>query len=138
MAQWIEFISNHYLLVSAFFVILGALMVTESRKSGKSVSPQMAVNLMNKSAAVVLDVRSANDFKAGHIVGAINIPLVDLTKRLTELENYRQSPVIVACALGQHAGMAGRQLTQAGFTDVVRLAGGISAWRAASLPVIKE
>lgn len=137
MAQWVEFIGNHYLLVSAFFVILGALMVTESRKSGQGVSPQAAVQLMNKSGAKVLDVRSANDFKEGHIVDAINIPLAELGKRVGELDDYRNIPIIVTCAIGQHAGMAGRQLTEAGFTNVVRLGGGISAWRAASLPVIK-
>lgn len=137
MAQWVEFIGNHYLLVAAFFVILGALMVTESRKSGQGVSPQAAVQLMNKSGAKVLDVRSANDFKEGHIVDAINIPLAELGKRVGELDDYRNIPIIVTCAIGQHAGMAGRQLTEAGFTNVVRLGGGISAWRAASLPVIK-
>jgi len=137
MAQWVEFIGNHYLLVSAFFVILGALMVTESRKGGQGVSPQGAVQLMNKSGAKVLDVRGAKDFQEGHIVDAINIPLTELGKRLGELDDYRNIPIIVTCAIGQHAGMAGRQLTGAGFTHVVRLGGGISAWRAASLPVIK-
>lgn len=137
MAQWIEFVGNHYLLVAAFFIVLGALMVTESRKSGKSVSPQMAVQLMNKSGAVVLDVRSPSDYKEGHITDAINIPLADLAKRLAELDAYRNTPIIVTCAIGQHSGMAGRQLTHEGFTQVVRLDGGISAWRGASLPVIK-
>lgn len=137
MAQWVEFIGNHYLLVAAFFIILGALMVTESRKSGQGVSPQAVVQLMNKSGAVVLDVRSANEFKEGHIVDAINIPLAELGKRLGELDDYRNIPIIVTCAIGQHTGMAGRQLTAGGFTQVIRLSGGISAWRAASLPVIK-
>lgn len=137
MAQWIEFIANHYLLVAAFFIILGALLVTESRKSGQGVSPQAAVQLMNKSNAIVLDVRSVNEFKEGHIVDAINIPFAELSKRLGELDTYRKLPIIVTCAIGQHSGMAGRQLTDAGFEQVIRLSGGISSWRAASLPVIK-
>lgn len=138
MAQWIEFVGNHYLLVAAFFMILGALLVTESRKSGKGVSIHEAVQLINKSAAVVLDVRGVNDFKEGHIVDAINIPVSELNKRLGELDDYRNIPIIVTCAVGQHAGTVGRQLTAAGFSNVVRLSGGISAWRAASLPVIKS
>lgn len=137
MAQWVEFIGNHYLLVAAFITILGALIVTESHKSGQGISPQAAVQLMNKSGAVVLDIRSANEFKEGHIVDAINIPLAELTKRIGELDDFRNIPIIVTCAIGQHTGMAGRQLTQAGFTNVARLSGGISAWRAVSLPVIK-
>jgi rhodanese-related sulfurtransferase len=137
MAQWLEFIVNHYLLVAAFFMVLGVLLITESRKSGKTVSPQMAVQLMNKSDAVVVDVRGANDFKEGHIVDAINIPVTELTRRLAELDAYRTRSVIVVCAMGQHAGLVGRQLTHAGFTQVVRLDGGMSAWRAAGLPVIK-
>ena len=112
-------------------------MVTESRKSGQGVSPQAAVQLINKSNAVVLDIRSVNEFKEGHIVDAINIPLAELTKRVGKLDDYRNIPIIVICAIGQHAGMAGRQLTEAGFAQVIRLSGGISAWRAASLPVIK-
>jgi len=71
MAHWIEFIGNHYLLAAAFFVILGALMVTETRKSGQGVSPQMAVQLMNKSGAAVLDVRSPRPGqRLYHLTGA--------------------------------------------------------------------
>lgn len=135
--QLIEFALAHYLLVSAFFVVLGALIVTESHKSGKTVSLTAAVQMMNKSDAVVLDVRPTKEYKEGHILNAINIPLVELKKRITELEVHREKPVIVVCAVGQHAGMAGKELTHVGFNQVVRLDGGMNTWRTAGLPVIK-
>ncbi len=85
----------------------------------------------------MLDLRERKEFTEGHIIDAINIPQASLDSRLNELEPYRESPVIVACKMGQQAGAAGNILRKAGFSNVMRLSGGMTGWRGDNLPVVK-
>jgi rhodanese-related sulfurtransferase len=101
------------------------------------VTPQQLSDLVNKQEGTVLDVRDHNEFRKGHIIGAVNIPFNDLEKRITELADKKNKPVIVVCKIGQTASSAGKQLTAQGFESVYKLAGGISEWTAANLPLVK-
>lgn len=133
----IEFIANHYLLTGAFLLVLAALIYTEGRKSGAALSSQQATALINRDKALVVDVRPKKDYANGHIVESINIPLDSFASRMVELEKHKDKPVILACANGQHAGTAAKQLKAAGFTQVSRLAHGVGGWRADNLPLVK-
>lgn len=133
----IEFIANHYLLSGAFLVVLVLLIVTEGRKAGKALTSQQATVLLNRENAVLVDIRPKKDFAAGHIVDSINIPLDSFATRVVELDKHREKPIILACANGQHAGAASKQLKAAGYANVNRLAHGISGWRADNLPLVK-
>ncbi len=137
MTQFIEFIGNHWLLVSLWLGLLTGLIWYQQSKLGKSVSTQQAVMLINRADGVVLDIREKKDYSAGHIVDAIHIPLAKLADRRNELEKYKSKPIIVTCKLGQHSAEASKILQQAGFTQVSRLFGGISEWRAQNLPLIQ-
>ncbi len=137
MERLFEFIGNHPILVSVWLGLLAALIFTESRRGGRPVSPQQATHLMNRENALVLDVRDRKAFNEGHITGALNIPYSQVMGRLAELEEYREKPVIVACAMGQHSGAAGRVLNKAGFQQVMRLQGGVNEWRASSFPLVR-
>ncbi|SDT89631.1 rhodanese-like domain-containing protein [Halopseudomonas salegens] len=137
LQQLIEFIGNHYLLTTAFLVILALLIITESRKAGQAVGPQQATQLINREQALVVDVRSKKDFAAGHIVDSRNIPADQLAKRMSELEKHKDQPILLVCANGQHAGPCAKQLKAAGYTKVNRLSGGVNGWRADNLPVVK-
>ena len=75
MERLFEFVVNHYILVSLFVAFLLAILVLESRRGGKKISAQGAVNLINRDQAVVVDIRDRKDFNEGRITGAINIPL---------------------------------------------------------------
>lgn len=135
--QLTEFVGNHYLLSLAFLVVLTLLIVTEGRKAGRALSTQQATNLINRENAIVLDLRPKKDFSAGHIIDAINIPFDSLTKRMSELDKYKGKPLLLICANGQHSGPCAKQLKAAGHDNVSRLNGGISSWRADSLPLVK-
>ncbi len=124
------------MLVSILAGLLVALMVVESKKGGKSLSYHEVTQLLNSESAVLLDVRESKEFKAGHIVNAINIPHTKLTDRLSELEKYKEKTIIVADKFGQHAGHCGKQLKDKGY-ESVRLQGGMSEWLAQNLPVAK-
>jgi rhodanese-related sulfurtransferase len=96
-----------------------------------------AVQLMNRRDAVVLDVREAADFAAGHIPNARNIPFGELENRLRELEKLKSRPIIVTGQAGPRAAKVCAALAKIGITDVVALRGGLNGWVEASLPVEK-
>ena len=137
MAQLFEFIGNHPLLVGAFAALLGLFIANEMRRGGRSVTAQQLVNMVNNENAVVVDVRDSKEFEAGHIVDAINIPHTALESRMSEINKYKDKPLVLTCKMGQHSGAAGTVLRKAGFEQVARLTGGILEWRNQNLPVVK-
>jgi rhodanese-related sulfurtransferase len=136
--QFLEFVANHALLSGTFVLLLVAFVLNERARGGRALTPQEAVNLINREGAVVVDLREHREFEGGHIVDAINIPQSALDRRIAELDAYRERPLVLACRLGQHAGTAGTMLRKAGFARVNRLAGGMIEWRSQNLPVVKD
>jgi rhodanese-related sulfurtransferase len=137
MAQFIEFIGNNWMLASLWLGLFSAFLFYLTKTGAKSVSTQEAVMLINRKDGVVLDIRDKKDFDAGHIVDAIGMPSTKLASHLWELDKYKSRPVIVVCRMGQHSGDACKTLQGAGFTEVVRLRGGMAEWRGQNLPVIQ-
>lgn len=130
------FISEQWLLVSTLIVLIYIYAWRERIKSGRPISIHEVTQLLNKDSAVLLDVRDAAEFKAGHIVGAMNIPHAKVVAEIDKLEAHKSKIIIVADKLGQHAGSVGRTLEQKGFV-VRRLSGGIAEWQAQNLPLVK-
>jgi rhodanese-related sulfurtransferase len=96
-----------------------------------------AVQMMNRRDAVVLDVRAAAEFAAGHVPNARNIPFADLTGRLREIEKFKSRPIIICGDAGSRASKVCGALEKIGFTEVFALKGGLRGWVEASLPVEK-
>ncbi|HEY9035582.1 MAG TPA: rhodanese-like domain-containing protein [Pseudomonadales bacterium] len=138
MELFLAFISQHLILAGAFVSLVALYFFTELRRSGQAVTPQHLVSLVNRDAARVVDLRDGAEYRAGHIAGAINIPLKDLDKHMGELAGCEDTPVVLVCKQGQLASGAGKTLREKGFTQVFRLAGGIGEWEAARLPLVKK
>jgi len=136
----VDFILNNIWLV-AIFVTSGVMLAWPelSRLAGASneIGTLEATRLMNQGTTLVLDVREANEYAAGHLPRARHIPLPELGNRVEEIGKYKEKPVIVTCQGGMRSGRAARLLKAAGFTAVYQLKGGIAAWQQASLPVEK-
>jgi len=79
--------------------------------------------------ALVLDVRTAEEFASRHVPGAVNISHNELASRIEELGADTSKPVVVYCERGGRAGKAATVLLEAGFSDVRHLAGDMSEWR---------
>lgn len=77
--------------------------------------------------AVLLDVRSAEEYRAGHLPGALNIPHTELRDRLSEIPAGR--PILTYCASGFRSYLALRVLRQSGWADVASLSGGLATFR---------
>jgi rhodanese-related sulfurtransferase len=139
-SQLFEFIGNHPLLIIAFLGVLGLLFLTEirTRLSGmKQIGIVQATQLSNRSNALFLDIRDTADYNTGHIPDAVHVPLKQLNERASELEKFRERPVIAYCRSGSQSNSAGSLLKKAGFENVYNLSGGITAWQSANLPVSK-
>ena len=119
-------------------VTLGVIIMYHQRTASSAVGPQQAVMLINRKEAIVVDVREKKEFESGHIVDSINIPMTKLKQRITEVWKYKDKPMVVVCKLGQHSGQAAKILQEAGHADVVRLAGGLTEWKAQSLPLVQK
>jgi rhodanese-related sulfurtransferase len=99
------------------------------------LTPAEATLLMNREDALVLDVRETGEWSTGHISGARHITLAQLDKRLSELDKFKEKPIIVVCASGNRSSSACGQLKKHGFGKVFSLGGGVSSWRDANLPL---
>jgi hydroxyacylglutathione hydrolase len=84
-------------------------------------------------AVTVLDVRERAEWEAGHIAGAVNVPLGHLTDRVAELE--RDRPLVLHCQSGGRSSVAASVLRAHGFSNVVNLSDGFSGWQRRGLPV---
>ena len=140
MPRLLEFAAHHPLLLVLLVVAALAVLVHELRERSRgvgAVSPQDAVRLMNQGATL-FDVRSAEAFAAGHIRGARHLPVDGLAGSVDGLKRLKDRPVIVYCERGVSAAAAMRELVQLGFSKVVNLRGGLTAWRAENLPLARD
>ncbi|HET7650952.1 MAG TPA: rhodanese-like domain-containing protein [Gammaproteobacteria bacterium] len=137
MARLLEFAHHHpYLIGAAVLIVILFIAdsVARSLRKFRDASPAQAVLLINKGAAVI-DIRAAQEFGAGHIIGARNIPAAELDGRLPELEKFREQPVVICCQSGQTSQSRAALLTKAGFQQVYNLKGGIRAWQSENFPL---
>ena len=137
MESFIVFLGQQWMLVGALLSCILLLVFHDSKRAGAAVTPQAAVNLMNQQDAVVVDLRDAKDFKAGHIVDAINIPYASVDQRMGELEAHKDKPLILVCKMGSHSSAVGKKLAGKGFTGVRRMSGGMMEWQGQQLPLVK-
>lgn len=104
---------------------------------GKEVGVAGAVQLINRRDAAIVDVREPNEFAAGRIPNARNVPLAKVEEGAKALEKLKSKPILLVCQTGTRSGQALKTLEKQGFTDVVSLAGGMGAWQQAQMPVEK-
>jgi rhodanese-related sulfurtransferase len=134
----VNFILDHLLTVAIAVISGGALLWPALAPRGRQATPLQTTQMINRGkSTAVIDVRSADEFAAGHLRDAKNMPLADLSNRIGELDKNRVKTVILVCQSGARANKAARQLKSAGFEDIYSLEGGIAAWSAAGLPLTK-
>lgn len=103
----------------------------------KEADTVRAMQLINRSNALVLDVREQGEYDGGHIINSRLIPAPQLKERIGELEKYRTRPIVVVCRSGARASHIASWLGKQGFKETYLLTGGVKAWQKASLPLEK-
>ncbi|MCZ6716705.1 MAG: rhodanese-like domain-containing protein [Gammaproteobacteria bacterium] len=140
MSQLLDFASNHPYLVGGVVVLSILVLGNElrlRRNAGSFMDPASVVSLINKGAAV-LDLRSAERFATGHVVGARNIPVDELESSAAKLKRYTGKPLIVYCDNGTSCGKALVGLQKMGLEHAVAMRGGLQAWTQENMPLVKD
>jgi rhodanese-related sulfurtransferase len=134
----VKFIVDNWLLIVIALSSGGMLAwpMVRGANSG-SLTAQGAVHLINRERAVVVDVREPDEFAAGHVTGAKNVPLEQLEARLTAAVKNKSVPLLLFCATGSRAQRAVAMARKLGYEQAQAVAGGLKSWKAANLPVEK-
>ena len=90
------------------------------------------------AGARMLALVRERQFDAGHIRDARHLPQDQVSGAAETLKKYKEKVVIACCESGMRSGAAARVLRNQGFSKVVNLRGGIQAWRAENLPLVKS
>lgn len=140
MERFLEYAMRHPLLFGgtvALALAAAAYEISKARAGGQAVGPSDAVRLMNQGALLV-DVRTQAEFDSGHIIDARHVPQDQAAQAAETLKRYKDKIVITCCETGARSGAVARALREQGFSKVVNLRGGLQAWRAENLPLVKE
>lgn len=140
MDRFLQFLGNHPYLTGATAIVAIIAVIFELRQrhvGASSVSSNEAIALHNKGA-LILDVRTADEFASGHIVEARNIALDKLADSLDSIKKYREKTVITCCESGVRSAQAARLLKAQGYQNVFNLGGGLAGWRQDNLPLKKS
>jgi rhodanese-related sulfurtransferase len=137
--ELLPFLMHNWVLVLVA-VVSGTLLLAPGILAGtrSGLAPGVAVQMINREKAVVVDVSEADEFAAGHIVGSRNIPVSDMEKRLPEVVKNKGVPLILVCASGARAQRCLATAKSLGYEKAVVLGGGLRAWKEANLPVEKN
>ncbi|ANI29752.1 hypothetical protein PL78_07940 [Yersinia entomophaga] len=141
LQEIMQFISQHPILSLAWVALLVAVIVTTFKSSlskVKEITRGEATRLINKEDAVVVDTRSREDYRKGHIASSINLTPTEIKNgSLGELEKHKAQPIIVVCANGTASRTSAENLNKAGFEPVFTLKEGISGWSGENLPLAR-
>lgn len=134
-----SFIVENWMLFALALVSGGLLLwpVVSGGAGAGSLSTSEAVQLINREKAAIVDVCGADEFAAGHVAGAKNLPLPELEAKLPGLVKNKATPVILVCASGMRSRRAVAVARKLGYENAHSLTGGLGAWRSANLPVEK-
>lgn len=133
-----DFLVDNWMLVAIALLAAGALLwdIVGERLAGMPrLTPAQTVQLINRENAAVVDLRSTEVFARGHITGAVNLPAAQLGEAAARLGKVAGRPLVLVCDGHAAAVAAGRRLRESGSQRLYLLAGGMGAWREASLPV---
>ena len=134
-----KFLMDNWMLISVAFVSGAMLLwpvVGRGQRAG-SVTPEQAVQLINRERAVVVDVSENDEFAAAHVVGSKNVPVSQVEQRLAEVVKNKTLPLILVCANGARSQRVLAAAKNLGYEKAQAMAGGLKAWKEANLPLEK-
>jgi len=128
------------LALIALLLVSGAALFLPTLSTligGKGLSPTEATIWINRRKAHVLDLRSEEAFKSGHLPGAKYANAAALTAAIEKLKLDKKNPIVLVCETGAQSRKLVAEVQKLGFAEVGALDGGVQAWKAAALPLVK-
>jgi rhodanese-related sulfurtransferase len=130
-------IENWILVLVAVTSGVGLLLPNLQAMGAPGLSPTQAVLLINREKANVVDVRSADEFATGHLIGSRHVAMENISADLAKTVTDKKRPLILVCASGMRSQKAQRIAQQLGYENVHSLGGGLKIWQEANLPLEK-
>lgn len=106
-----------------------------ARAAADTIGVADAKRKLDASEGLLVDVREANEWAAGHVAGARHIPLGQLTATMPDLPRDRE--IMLVCQSGARSGLATKILRQGGFENALNVEGGMTAWQRQGLPIAR-
>ena len=134
------FFGRHPMLSLALAGLTLAILYTEIARlfrGYKAIKPAALTTLFNQENALWVDLSASADCEKGHIPGSRNLTPSQFSPEAKLVAGAKQSPVVLVCRNGMASADAAKKLKKAGFEQVHWLDGGIAAWDAAGLPLVK-
>ena len=128
-----------FMLKGFVIALLSFLPLSSYAQGVLQVEPMQLQQLITqKEAPMIIDVRTAEEFNAGHVEGAINIPYDKLEKNSHELDQYKDQSLDVYCQSGRQASRVYQALLPRGFSKLIDLKGHMRLWKQKGLPLVKS
>jgi len=136
----VEFLQQNWYWAALASASGAWLMVDLIRNRGNKsqLSPVEATLLINREDAIVIDIRDPAEYAQGHVPNARHIPAGELARRSSELEKWKNQPLILCCATGARSNAALETLRKAGFDKLYNLRGGMMEWQKAGQPISRK
>lgn len=132
-------VDKNNIFIVAVALVSGVMLAVPALRKGRSgagISTAEAIQMVNQRHAVWVDVRPAEQFRAGHISQARNMPAAEVEQKAGSLP--KNKPLVLVCETGRDAGRVASRLRSQGFAEVAVLEGGMRAWTSANLPVTQK
>ena len=138
----LPFVKNHLLLSLGWiglFIAIIVLTIKSKLSKVKVIDNAQAIHMINKENAIIIDIRSADNFKKGHITDAHNILPIDIKNSSSKLiEKFKENTIILVDENGLSSASIGETLIKQGFLNVSVLKDGIAGWNGENLPLVKK
>lgn len=138
MNDIIEFAQQHMVMLLVWIVLLIALLGMEiwnRKKRPQQVSPQTLIEMMNSQDVKVVDIRTSQNFKQGHILHSKNIPWLGQDE--LAFKAFQNETLILVCQQGHQTARLAEKLQNQNFSKIMVLEGGIGGWQNDNLPLVK-
>lgn len=141
MQEFMSFLGNHQILSLVWVALFIAVIVLTAKgmfSKVKIIGRSEAIQLINKEEAIVVDLRSREEFRKGHISSSVNLTPSEIKNNsLGELDKHKTQPIIVTCATGTTSREPAEKLFKAGFERVYILKEGVTGWQGENFPLVK-
>jgi rhodanese-related sulfurtransferase len=126
------------ILIIVTLIVIMLVVINLSKNRGiKQVNAESAQKMAVDPQVAILDVRTPEEFREGHIPGAKLMPVSEINGRLPEIASLKERPVLVYCRTGNRSGTASQILKKNGFTKISNFQGGIIAWNNSGNKIVK-
>ena len=142
LQEIMPFVSKHPIISLVWVALLISVIVLTVKglfSKVKTIPRSTAIALINKEEAIVVDTRTRDDFRRGHIIDAVNLTPSEIKdNNHGEVEKHKNRPVILVSANGMELVKPAESLLKAGFERVFVLKDGLSGWTGDNLPLSRS